>query len=340
MGLIAGVVAGVATAATATTTAGVIAGVAAAGASAYGYAQQQKNKKQLAGAAANGAYGFRPIYEPVEYNPLYEDDPGYAQLAGDTIRGNLGNLPTILELVRQTNKGVAEQYRNRAEGMYPGLQGDFAQQQRNTSMQLRGELPFEDVRGIIGDTTERQSLLGNFNSSPQVAADLGLTRLQVMQGGQQALGANVGLMEALYPVQAVELPQKSFLYPSQTVPWAIGENQFNYTADAAERTLEMQVNASADPAAAAQANMAALQMGMQQGGGGYGGQAQQLGASAGQIASAFGGGAYGQNAYQPYNPQGGYTWWQQQFGGQAPYASMGYGNYGAPKAVPYTSPYY
>lgn len=249
-------------------------GVTVVGAVGAGISANQANKSRkaqmgafddaIAYAEANpGAFGFKPEFEEVDYTPLFREDPGYANLAGDTIRGNQKNFGDITKLVSDTNEFIDQDALKRIESLYPGFLDTFGMQQRNTDSMLAGVIPFEDAQGITGRRAEAVSLGGGGAVQQQVAADLGLTRMQLMNAGQAALAANIDIANAVNPIERRLTPQSLFVDPMQAIQLAIGENQFDYTAASNERNASWNASLTPDPQLAGMLNLLAARGGAQ-----------------------------------------------------------------------------
>ncbi len=212
------------------------------------------------------AFGEKIPFEKVEYNPLYLQDPGYGNAAGDVAAGNQRNLPAFTGLAKDTNAFIDEDTLARINKMYPGFGDAFGQQQSNTLNLLRGVIPYEDAAGIAGRRAEAASLAGGGFPSQQVAADLGLTRLGLMQQGQQALQANANLAETINPVNRRLLPQSMFVDTMAAISAMINENQFGASFAQQERNAEFNAALLPDPQAAGMLNLMSGQAMYQAGG--------------------------------------------------------------------------
>ena len=240
---------------------GAVASIGAAGANIFGANRQRRAVQQgfadaQAFASANpGVFGEKIDFTEIEYSPLFREDPGYAQIAGDTIAGNQKNLPANLQLMRDTNKGITEDALTRLNTLYPQFQGQFNQQSRNTGNLLAGQLPFEDMQAITARRSEATSLGGGGNSQQQTLADLGVSRLEAMQSGAANLTNNVNLWNAIDPISRRVNPQSLFVDVGQAISSAINENQFGATFAASERDAGINYAMMPDPQLAGQLNL-------------------------------------------------------------------------------------
>lgn len=269
--------------------------VIAAGATAYSaYSTSQANKAQA--RAAQGLYGqaqgnagaiFGERPELVEYTPLFKSDPGYRQLAADTIDGSRANAGRASALTDAINKAITKQAQGRINSWDPTFVGAMAQLQRNRNMALNGVLPASDVMSITGDRGKLANDLGYAGGSgPQIAADLGLKQLDLQTNVGPNLAARITeILNQVDPIGRHATPQDYLLSPSQTVPWAIQENQFG----AEFQSQQNLIAAAADPAAAGLFNLQAFNSGFAgQGANDNAAMARAIASGIGGIASAYG----------------------------------------------------
>jgi hypothetical protein len=245
------------------------------------YASHQANKKaKQANSQAQGvrdaygrvvqyakmnpeAFGEKIDFSPVAYDPLFQKDPGYGKIAGDTIAGNQRNLGANLNLMRDTNQGITQDALTRINTIYPQFQGQFNQQSQNTANLLAGQIPQEDRNAMTARRTEAQSLGGGGVNQQQVAADLGLSRMQAMEAGAAGLTNNLNLWNSIDPLSRRVNPQSMFVDPQQAINSSIQENQFDATQAAAERDAAINYAMMPDPRKAGMMNLLAGQAGVQ-----------------------------------------------------------------------------
>jgi len=243
-----------------------------AGSAAYSASQANKRARGIDQGFANAqqfaldnptVFGEKIDFKPVKYNALFKTDPGYGNIAGDTIAGNQRNLPANLQLMRDTNQAISKDARDRINTEYPDFAAQFGQQSQNTANLLRGDIPMEDRNAITARRTEQVSLGGGGSSQGQVAADLGLSRMQAMQSGAANLTNNVNLWNAIDPISRRLNPQSLFVDVGAAVSSAINENQFNSTFAASQRDAEINYNMLPDPQLAGQLNLMTARTGAQ-----------------------------------------------------------------------------
>lgn len=250
--------------------------VAAVSAVAGGISASQKNKQarkagqgldgSIAYARKNpGIFGEKIDFEELSYDPLFKKDPGYGGLAGDVIAGNRRNLPASLALASDTNEGITQGNLDRIRKLYPGIDAAFEQQSSNTQNLLRGEIPYEDQNLLTSRRTEAQSLGGTGVNRQQVAADLGMTRLSLMNQGANSMAGNVNLWDAIDPVSRQVLPQSLFVDVGQAMDSAVRENQFDASFQQAERNAEFAHAMTPDPQKTGLLNLEAARAGLKAG---------------------------------------------------------------------------
>jgi len=273
----------------------ITAAVIAAGATVYAGSQNASAGKKQAKAqravydkaASNPEAYFGSIPEPVDYTPLYQSDPGYANATGQVIAGNRRNLKAATRLSGDVNKAISAQALERIKGWDPTFVGAMSQLSNNRNSALAGYLPYQDALGITADRGRLANDLGMAGgSSPQIAADLGLSRLDLQSNvGPQLSQTIASIFGQVDPIGRHESPQNYLLYPNQAVPWMIQESQFA----AGFQQSENAIAAMADPAKAGLLNLQAFNAG-------FAGSAQRgnamIGTSIAQGASMIGG-AYG-----------------------------------------------
>lgn len=307
-----------------------VAGAGASVASAVSANKAQKaQQKKLAGLSGLGGYspeevfGSRPEFEAVDYNPLYKEDPGYANIVSEILAGNVRNLPMASSLSGDISKSISKATRERIEGWDPSFMTGMNSLYRTRNETLEGRLPYSDALDIASDRGRFANDLGLSGSSgPQIAKDLGLKRLDLMTNVGPNLTANItNILNAVDPIARHPVPQDYLLNPSQAVPWAIQENQFGATFNFQQNLQKAAFDAMPDPQAQGMFNLQAMQAGFSTGGSG---NAQMWGAVAqgvGALASMNWGGMFGGQ------PQAGGSWiggnmgnaqFQSPYGGSSP----------------------
>jgi hypothetical protein len=294
--------------------------VASTGASMYSSRQQQKAQERLAmEAQANQAalFGSRPEFEAPEYNPLFRQDAGYADLVKQIIQGNRKNLPFAGALSRGVNRRITRAAKERIGSWDGGFEDALAQMGGNRDMALAGMLPYQDVMQIAGASGRAAGDFGfSGGAGPQTARDLGMQRSQLMfQQGPQLAAQITDIIGAVDPIQRHSTPQE-FLLPTQFgVQSAINENQFGATFAFQNAMQTAGFNALPDPQARGLFDIRAMQAGMQgmgaqqlaQGLGGLSSLAMLYGGMAGRPTAGAGAGAANVNLNRAPSNFTGYT---------------------------------
>jgi hypothetical protein len=246
--------------------------------------QAQQDLLNQARQNAAGIFGTTPEFEPVEYNPLFRDDPGYANIVRDIIQGNRRNVGVASKLSGRVNQEISAASRRRIEGWDPGYMGNLAALQQTRDMTAGGYLPYEDAMNIIGSRGRMGADLGIAGGTgAQTARDLGMTRLSLMTETGPRLAAQItDIIQANDPIQRHTTPNE-YLLPTQFgVASAIQENQFGATFGFQQNQAIAGFNALPNPQQQGLFNLQAFQAG-------FAGQGSQAMASTlGQVASLAG----------------------------------------------------
>lgn len=210
-----------------------------------------------------GIFGTTPQYSPVDYTPLYQSDPGYAQTVNDVLKGNLYNLKPADNLTSQINAATTKDAMSRINTWDPSFMSSLNQLYSNTNSALQGRLPYSDALQIAGAQGQLANQLGNAGgSAPQTAADLGQLRSTLMnQTGPNLLGQVTSILNGVDPVSNQVNSSNFLLSPTQGVQSAIGENQFGANFNMQQNLQETAFGAMPDPQAQGLFNIQALQAG-------------------------------------------------------------------------------
>ncbi len=241
-----------------------------------------KNTQALIQSAqGNAANIFGTKIKPVDYTPLNQTDPGYRSTAADAIRGDQANLPISSKLSADTNAAITASAKARATGWDPTLMASLGQLYQNRGNELAGNIPYADaMQSMMGTNRAANDAGGAGTSTPQVAADLGISRLSLMNQGASLSSQIESILNGIDPVSAQTHPQDYQINPSQYASSAIADNQFG----AQFKSQQNAIRAMADPGAAGIFNAQMMLNGMQgqQGVANanmWGGIGQQVGAS-------------------------------------------------------------
>lgn len=273
--------------------------VVGAGAAVAGQVSASKaQKKQAAQAAAlqksaaanaEEIFGSPVQFEAPEYTPLEEEDPGYAGIIGRILQGGLQNLPMASQLSAGVNKEISKATRERIEGWDPSFMGAMATLYKTRNETLKGRLPYEDALGIVADRGRLANDLGMAGGAgPQIAADLGLKRLDLMANTGPGLTASiVNILGAVDPLSRHSTPESFLLTPAQGVPMAIQDRQYGAEFNFQSQLTGAYLDAAPNPAAQGLMNLQAYQLGF--GGQQGSGNGAATAAAIGQAFTALGG---------------------------------------------------
>lgn len=290
----------------------VTAAVIAAGATVYAASSSSSNtdkqiaaQKDLANGAGGGAGSvFGNKVKPVKYDALWTKDPGYRNSAFQVINGDRQNLPYASKLSADTNAAITASSKARVNGFDPTMMASLDQLYQNRNNELQGNLPYQDAVAAMAGRNRSANDMGQAGGSgPQVAADLGLSRLDLQNQGAGLSAQITQILNGIDPVSRYSTPQDFQITPGQAIPWEISDNQFKASFQAQQNA----VAAMADPAAAGMFNLQQFNAGLQSQQGAN--QSRQItGAAQGiaGIASAYGQsqGGGGGGGYSPYGGYG------------------------------------
>lgn len=273
--------------------------VIGAGAGVYGVASANSAKKKQAsqydalakeaGKNPGGIFGSKIQFDAPQYTPYEEGDPGYASIVSRILTGDLNNLPIAGQLSGDINKQISASTRQRIQGWDPGFQGAMNTLYKTRDETLKGRLPYDDALAISADRGRLANDLGGAGGSdPQIAADLGMKRLDLMTNvGPNLTASVVNILNAVDPVQRHTTPTDFLLKPSEAVPWAIQDNQFGAEFNFQSALTQATLDAAPDPGAQGLFQMKAFQAGLNPGGSGQSGAS--MAAAIGNAFSALGG---------------------------------------------------
>lgn len=149
-------------------------------------------------------------------------------------QGAYGLVPGVTTTVDPT-----ELYKH----VYPTLTADLGQAQSNIGSQLRGEIP-DDVASNVWDKRAAQAAAGGTAGSPftfaNTARDLGLTRMQIQQQGQENLG---NMLSTTYPTvtaPGVELSQNNAQLASAPDPQTAALTQQSIFSQQQDKSFSQQ----------------------------------------------------------------------------------------------------
>lgn len=272
--------------------------VVSAGAGVYGVASANKAQKEqaarygdlanLSAKEAEAIFGRKIEFDAPEYTEFEKEDPGYAGIVNRILTGDISNLPMAGQLSSGINRQISAATRARIEGWDTSFMGAMNTLYNTRNETLKGRLPYQDALAITADRTRLANDLGFAGGSgPQIAADLGMKRLDLMTNvGPNLTASVVNILNAVDPIQRHTTPTDFLLRPNEAVPWAIQDRQFGAEFNFQSALTQATLDAAPDPAAQGLFNMRAFQAGLQPSGAQSG---AQMAAAIGNAFSALGG---------------------------------------------------
>lgn len=271
-------------------------------------AKKAGNIKLPSKGAFDDAYGDVP--KAAIYNPVDIDQEQLAALLG-----NKENLPAIQQLMRGSNDLVTADALRRASKLIPGYRASMDAYGSASGDLLRGNLPFEDVMGIVRNRADLTNSLGvPGTGGPATLRDLGLSRLDAIKTGGGMLQDMVNIAERVSPRASYLVPKDLMVSPGQRIETALiqhqlqqnSEQNFNNLAasgDPSERAaLEAEMGVAPQRAAAAAISpgaetLGAIGTGISSIGGGLAGGMGSMGSSGGSSGAGASFGS-GMSSYQ------------------------------------------
>lgn len=220
---------------------------------------QQKAISGAANAAGGGAAVFGQKIQPVNYTPLNQSDPGYTAASRLAVDGNLKNLSEDSALASRTNTATTAEQMARVTGLDPTFAASMNQLYQNRNNELAGNIPYADALQSMSQTNRIANDAGGAGSAtPQVAADLGISRLSLMNQGASLSSQIQGILNGVAPVSSLASPQSYQINPQSYAASTISDNQFGATFQGQQNAIR----AGADPAAAGAYNQSMFQAGL------------------------------------------------------------------------------
>ena len=292
--------------------------------------EREKLIKQAKGGKYQGGYGLSEIFGEKVDIPLYQPiDITASQLA--TIAGNLQAVPGAADLGRKAMEADLAIDLDRARKLIPDYDEIMRTGSRNAAALNRGELPFDDVLGILRETGGRSAQIGQLGGGMQrnaTARDFGMSRLQAMEAGQSMFGRMMQLADnSISPVSRNPGVTSSFLTPGQRLRTDVQQQMARHQSE----VMRAQAEAMPDPAASNLFGLQFYESGNQPvSGGSWFGDALSM---AGAIGGGYATGQYNQRILDSYERgNGGWS--------QPPPTDLGFGTaYDDPIPDPYDSPY-
>lgn len=196
--------------------------------------QQKKDLGDLIDRLDLGHVPDAAMYKPVNFNKQ--------QLA--SVLGNQKALPDIQQLIRSSSEGTREEDIRRAVGLIPGYRQMMKKEGSAASSLLGGQLPYDDVLGIVSD---RAGLAGSLGIPGTAGAatlkDLGMSRLDAITKGGGLFKDMVNIAQTVSPIERYAKPTDFFLTPQQRISGALEQHQLLQQSQQNANNLE----ATADP---------------------------------------------------------------------------------------------
>jgi hypothetical protein len=180
-------------------------------------ASMQKFKKyrdQLLKGEYLGSYGLEDVFGSRPEAELYEPVNLDSSLVA-SIMGNAGAGGDIASLVSGTNAINRAEDLGRITSLLPEFTKTLGSYEGATQSLINGQLPFEDVLGIVSNQAELGASLGTPGTRTNATLkDLGLSRLNATQQGGQMWQSLLGALNtSVNPVGNQFLAQGNYLTP-------------------------------------------------------------------------------------------------------------------------------
>lgn len=262
------------------TWAAVIGGAVSIGGSLLSSSMSGGGDASISGSQGKAAFGSVP--KAAEYQPVNFD-----QVPMDSIISNARNRQPLYSLVSANNDEVSRQAMNRAKRLIPNYRQLMQTYSSAGGDLLHGQLPYDDVLGIVSNRNELANQLGTPGTGgPATLKDLGMSRLDAIQKGGGILKDMVGMAETISPISRYDTPASWMIKPIDRVQLEMQQRQLVQQSDQNKNNLE----AAGDPAAYAQLQLALAQAGA---GGGGAGVGSAIGGLGQLIPSLFKSGSFG-----------------------------------------------
>lgn len=250
-----------------------VAGTAAT--AAYSANQQKKAAAGMQSAAGMDTSAMGDVPKPARYDPVDFDQMQIAQ-----VLDNLHAFPNIAALTNQANKYISNDAIRRAQKLIPNYSQGMRQMGANTLDFLSGQLPFEDVLGIVNDRASMSGATGiPGTSGGATLRDLGMSRGEAMKTGSGMLGDMVKMAEMVSPRSSYLNPREMMLSPLDRIRAEMEQRVLVQQSD--QNFYNLKAAANPSEVAAMQLRLGNTLYGGQGGGGGtnwgqMAGAAQQL----------------------------------------------------------------
>lgn len=204
-----------------------------------------------------GKFGLSDIFGKIPKAALYEEvDPN--DITEQSIADLMGKgLPAAVASATIQNRFMEQDVRqnslNRINALMPEYGASMSQAAKNNQSLINGELPFEDVLGIVSDRSSLAASLGTPGGSLNATLkDLGMSRMQAQQTGQQGFQNLLGtLATSVSPLPNLISPLQMLDYTAINAPTRLSsqieQNQY------VQQSMQNMFNLAAMPHPAASA---------------------------------------------------------------------------------------
>lgn len=183
-----------------------------------------------------------------EYQPV-----DFTQAQRGAILGNRSNLDAIQGLLGDSNSMTALLDRQRANRLIPGFNQILKSEAGATGSLLNGQLPYDDVLGVVSDRNSLAGSLGTPGAAGNATLkDLGLSRLDAIKTGGGLFKDMVGIAQSVSPIERYGKPTDFFVSPEQRIQDTMNQNQL------IQQSTQSKYNLDAAPTTGQQIQLAAL----------------------------------------------------------------------------------
>jgi hypothetical protein len=284
--------------------AAIAAAVITAAATGYGaYEQNKASKRAGAPIKLPGKDEFDRAYGDVPHAALFQP-VDIDQTVLDGILASRDALPEISKLMRSSGNLISKDAINRASALIPNYRSSIDAYGSAANSLLKGEIPYEDVLGIINDRAGLSGTIGIPGTATNATLkDLGLSRLDAIKTGGGMFQDLVNLADKVSPRSNYITPKDFLISPQERVQTNLLQNQLMQQSQQSAFNLA----AEGDPSRRAELEAQLGVLGQTGGGGGgsnnaaYAQAATQLIGGLGQLYNT----GYGMTPYGGYNSRWG-----------------------------------
>jgi len=202
--------------------------------------REQLQSGSLFGFDSADVTGTRPEFEAFEKSNI-------ADIVGSTARGQTGALGDVQDLTMGVNEINNLSNEVRFERLFPGGLDALKSQGSAAASLSKGELPFEDVLGVVRDRAGLSNSLGlgGTQFASAVPRDLGMSRLQAIQQGSALTAQGAATANQINPLSSQMTAQQNLI----SAPQALDFSQQQNVLDQQSRQFGANLAAAPDPLA-------------------------------------------------------------------------------------------